>query len=84
MRFIFQDQPDSEQESDESIEEGSLNQPLAEQLDNLAGIFPDQITPTLHPSFSTRHRTIQPQMRLLAPYVSNLPLHPEISKRLIT
>ena len=26
-------------------EEGSLNQPLTKQLDNLAGIFPDQITP---------------------------------------
>ena len=37
----------SEQDSNDSIEEGSLNQPLAEQQDNLAGIFPDQITPTL-------------------------------------
>ena len=55
--------PTLEQDSNESTEEGSLNQPLAEQQDNLAGIFPDQITPTLHPSSSTKHRTIQPQMR---------------------
>ena len=64
------------------IEERSLNQPLPEQLDNLTGIFPNQISPTLHPSFSTRHRAIQPQMRHQTPSVSNLPMHPEVSEKI--
>ena len=51
-------------------------------LNNLAGIFPNRITPTLHPSSSSRHRTIQPQVRQQTPSVTSLPLHPEISQKI--
>ena len=57
------------------IQNQTLMNSSAEQLQNLADVFPDQITPTLHPPSSPRHRTIQPHMKQQTPSVTNLPLH---------